>query len=125
MSRSMPGDPARACRWSYATGAFVKSLRRAGFLRAGFVLDQLEKNLVSADHAKLASGTLLYGLQPDLEIAHLGIERLVTHRELMIYFALGADLALDFPHAQPPALAQPEGVLGKQYQPCQGKGDEP
>src|SRR5262245_22466947 len=102
--------------------AFARSSLRAGFLRAGFLLDQLEEDLVASDHPELASRAFLDGIESDLEVLHFRIQGLVARPQLPIGFALRADLPLHVPHAQPPALAQPEGILGKQYQPRQGEG---
>src|SRR6185295_1757402 len=66
--------------------------------RVGFLLDQLEEDLVPADHAQLAARAFFDGVEPDLEIAYFGVQRLVARGELAIHLALLADLSFDFPH---------------------------
>src|SRR6185295_15016243 len=87
--------------------------------------DQLEEDLVLPDHSQFAPRTLLDRIEADLEVAHLGVQRLVPRLELAVHLALHPDLSLDLPHAQPAAFAQPEGILVEQYQTRQGEGQEP
>src|SRR6185295_7100280 len=124
---------AREVEWRPACGASAGAsaarsarllLRRAP-IRSGFFLDELKENLVLADHSQLAARALLYGVQADLEVAHFGVQRRIAQLQPAVRVALRPDLPLDVPDAQPAALAQPEGILDEQYQPCQGKREEP
>ena len=58
-----------------------------------------------------AFGALLEGLQALLQVAHLGVERVVARLEPAVGLALGGELPVQVPHPRPAALADPERVL--------------
>ena len=77
----------------------------AGAVAAGAVPRlQLEEHLVLADHAELRARALLDRLGAGLEVAHVGVERVVARLELGVGLALRAELAVE---SRAPAASRP------------------
>ena len=85
-------------------------------------VQNLKKNLILLDHAEFAARAFLDCVEPLLEIAHFGVERGIAHLQLLIGFALRLQLLIDFPHAQPAALAKPQRILQQRDQAGQREG---
>src|SRR5690349_21620403 len=81
----------------------------------------LEEHFVLADHAKLGTSALLDRFGASLQVAHVGIERIVAHLELRIRLALRRELAIRFANLQPPSLAQPHWILQPDDQQAESK----
>ena len=62
---------------------------------------------------------LLDRLEAGLQVAHVGVERLVARLELRVRLALRRELPVELAHLQPAALAEPHRVLQRDDQ-----GDE-
>src|SRR6185436_5761042 len=79
----------RACRGR--TGRF------AGRLAAHFIrpLPQLEEHFVLLHHAELGAGALFDRLGARLQVAHVGVERIVSRLELRVRFLLGGPLPVE------------------------------
>src|SRR6185437_14646287 len=83
--------------------------RRRSRLRRGARLE-LEQHLVVLDHAELRTRTLLDRLGAGLEIAHVGIERVVARLELRVHLALCRQLAIELARREPSPLAEPQRI---------------
>ena len=84
-------------------GRLVAALARA--------LAELEEDLVLLHHAELRARALLDRLEAGLEIAHVGVERVVARLEPGVRLLLRRELPVEFAHLQPPALAEPHRIL--------------
>ena len=69
------------------------------------------------------ASALFDGLEPLLQVAHLGVERVVAHPEALVGRCLRGDLPVQLAHAQPPSLAEPERILERQYQAGEDGGE--
>src|SRR5882672_3111576 len=74
----------------------------------------LEEHLVLLDQAELVARALLDRLEPLLQVAHLGVERAVALRQPGVGLLLFLHLALEAPHPQPAALAEPQRILQRE-----------
>src|ERR1700694_5528781 len=75
------------------------------------VLRQLKKYFVVPNHAQLRARPLLDRLEPLFEIPHLGVEHRVASLEFGVDVLLRLDLAIELPHPQPTAFAEPHRIL--------------
>src|SRR5689334_9848995 len=80
----------------------------------------LVEDLVAADHAELQAGALLDRPGALLQVAHFRVERVVARLELRVGLALLRDASLELPHARPAALAEPQRILQREDEDCQG-----
>src|SRR5258706_11636458 len=73
--------------------------------------DDLVEDLVLLDHAELEAGALLDRFESLLQVAHLGVERVVARLEACVVVALLDEAAIELPHPEPASLAEPERIL--------------
>src|SRR5439155_12774307 len=73
--------------------------------------DHLVEDLVAFDHAELHARAFLQRLRALLQVANLGVERIVACLEPCGGFLLRRELPVELPDAYPPALAEPERIL--------------
>ena len=88
--------------------------RRGWRLRARGL--ELEQDLVVLDHPELVSRALLDCLVTGLEIAHVGVQRVVSDLELRVGVTLQRDLPVVLADLQPAAFPKPHRVLERDNQ---------
>jgi hypothetical protein len=76
------------------------------------------------DHAEFGASPLFDGVIALFQVEHLGVEHCVACRELRVGLALRFDLGIEFVHAQPSALAEPQRILDQGDQQYQREPEE-
>jgi hypothetical protein len=85
---------------------------------------ELEQDFVVLDHPELASRALLDRLVPGLEVAYVGVQRIIAGLELGIGVALQRYLPVVFSHLHPTAFPQPHRLLERDDQRDEDVGED-
>ncbi len=91
--------------------------------RAARSLAELEEDLVLPHHAELRARALLDRLVAALEVAHVGVERIVARLQPRVSIPLRRELPVELAHLQPAALAEPHRILQRGDQRDEGESE--
>src|SRR5260221_6163824 len=117
------GDSSSDCCAAVSTRDTPRTPLREGLAPGGAGLDDLVEDLVLLHHAELEAGALLDRRVAFLEVAHLGVERVVTRLEARVALLLLREASLELPHPCPASLAQPQRVLQGEDQRGEAEGE--
>ena len=76
------------------------------------------------DHAELAARAFFDGLEAGFQIAHVGVQRIVTRLELRVRIALLRKLPIVRAHLKPAALSEPHRILQRDDQRDEDVGED-
>ena len=80
------------------------------------VFNHLKKYFILLNHAEFTSGSFFNSSFTAFQITHFCIEHCVARFQAGILFLLCIHLTVEFPHAQPAPLAQPQRILQQSNQ---------
>src|SRR5579859_2746692 len=86
--------------------------------------DHLVEDLVLLDHAEVEARVLLDRLEALLQVADLGVHRVVARLQFRVRVALLRERPVELPDPRPASLAEPQRILQREEQAGEDPGED-